>query len=142
MNGLTLRSPAMVARAAPSGVKEVTEVNCTDSTGGAFATAGEGKAFVISSASQRYGLWGFVALETEPDLSGDDVTTYVQVTVGALDDDTVIADLFKTALEGVGFAVVANAAILTVTDAATGTRVGAIDRTSGTFIVTVITQGS
>lgn len=81
------------------GIKERTRFDFTINGGIDFATLGEGKAIIISNATDRIAFWGNTGTETEPNLSAYSVTLYVQVSLDLPDSSAQVEYKFANALD-------------------------------------------
>lgn len=116
-------------------VKEIFTVDFTGKSGGDFVTAGAGKAFAYSDATNRIGVWYQTGTEAQPDLSGLGVTAYTQVTISDIDPPE---NLAAATVSAIGNTI--NGGVVTVEDAVAGARTDAADVNTGA-VITVTQQG-
>lgn len=121
------------------GLPEITEI--TFLVGGS-GVGGHG--FAISNASARLGIWFNTDGQSQPDMTGLGVTSYIEV--GSLTTESSAQDICGAAhgaLDANGFTINSNTGtVLTVQDDAVGTRVDPQEEFASLFSFNVTQQGT
>jgi hypothetical protein len=129
-------------------VAEVTEINFNECTGFSMnieEPGAGGRAFLISSATERYAVWFLIDDELQPTVPG--ATAYIQIPIGQ-GTGASSAEIGNAVRAGIGAYFTPDEPetgqehIVRLTDLTTGAREDAADYSTNGAVITVITQGS
>lgn len=140
-DGVTTHDYTLTLHVLTAGVAEETTLDFSSlAFGGAdFVTAGEGRGFMITSPGGRHGYWGNTGTESVPSMPGVDFIH--EVTLGAADSKTDVANAFHAAMVAFNLSSVSSDAF-TATAEAVGPRTDAADVNSSGITITVTVQGT